>query len=378
MRRVEPDATTVAGMTASPRPLFVTRRFPPAVGGMETLALEMWDEIDARFPGAVLVAHRKSNRGFAQFALQAWWQVFRARLGRRVDVVIVGDVTTYLMVWPLLAVLRLPSVVMAHGLDLTLPNPVYHAAVRFMVPRAKRVLTNSEATAEVARGVGVAADRCVVVRLGAIPPEPSTPEEMTAATREARRRCGMDTERDQLLLTVGRLIARKGVRWFVTDVMPKLPDTVHYAIAGAGPELEPVAPQSWRQASKRACTCSAGSTRPTASSSCAAPTSSCSRTLRRGRHGGIRARRRRGGAGRGTVVVASALEGLCEAIVDGETGFLVEPENAEAWQAKLVALLADPDGLRASGERFQVAAVERYALDTLGDALEGALRAAHR
>jgi glycosyltransferase involved in cell wall biosynthesis len=369
---------TAAQVPALPRPVFVTRRFPPAVGGMETLAAEMWDAIDARFPDAMLVAHRGSNRGFAQFALRAWWQVLRARLGRRCDVAVVGDVATYLFMWPLLVVLRLPSVVMAHGLDLTLPNRVYSTAARFTVPRAKRVLTNSEATAEVARDMGVAPERCVVLRLGVMPPAPPAPGEKETATHDARVRCGIDPDRTQLLLTVGRLVARKGVRWFVAEVMPKLPDTIHYAVAGAGPELEPIQ-EAVRAAGVEARVHVLGRV-----------DDRDRELLLRGADVFVQPNVRVPGdmegfglvvveaAQRGTVVVASALEGLREAIRDGETGYLVAPEDAAAWQEELVTLLADPDALRATGERFRRRAVELYGLADLGDGLYDAICAAYR
>ena len=43
-------------MTCS-RPLFLTRRFPPSVGGMETLAAAVWRALEAAAPGVRLVSH---------------------------------------------------------------------------------------------------------------------------------------------------------------------------------------------------------------------------------------------------------------------------------------------------------------------------------
>jgi glycosyltransferase involved in cell wall biosynthesis len=49
-------------------------------------------------------------------------------------------------------------------------------------------------------------------------------------------------------------------------------------------------------------------------------------------------------------VVATAAGGIPEAVVDGETGFLVPPENPEALAKAVSALLADPALARAMGE----------------------------
>jgi phosphatidylinositol alpha-1,6-mannosyltransferase len=43
-----------------------------------------------------------------------------------------------------------------------------------------------------------------------------------------------------LLVGVGRQVRRKGTAWFVQQVMPRLPDDVHLAIAGEGPEEEAI------------------------------------------------------------------------------------------------------------------------------------------
>jgi glycosyltransferase involved in cell wall biosynthesis len=58
----------------------------------------------------------------------------------------------------------------------------------------------------------------------------------------------------------------------------------------------------------------------------------------------------------GTPVVASCVGGIRDIVVDGETGFLVPPENPEALAEKIILLLTDED-LRS---RFGRAARERF------------------
>ncbi|MCA1691728.1 MAG: glycosyltransferase, partial [Actinobacteria bacterium] len=52
----------------------------------------------------------------------------------------------------------------------------------------------------------------------------------------------------------------------------------------------------------------------------------------------------------GTPVVASRLGGLPEVVVDGVTGFLVEPGEVDQLQDRLRLLLADPGLARRLGE----------------------------
>jgi glycosyltransferase involved in cell wall biosynthesis len=62
----------------------------------------------------------------------------------------------------------------------------------------------------------------------------------------------------------------------------------------------------------------------------------------------------------GTPVVASAVSGIPEVVVDGETGWLVPPESPAALAATLAAVLADPAEAARRGEAGRRRAAERY------------------
>jgi glycosyltransferase involved in cell wall biosynthesis len=65
----------------------------------------------------------------------------------------------------------------------------------------------------------------------------------------------------------------------------------------------------------------------------------------------------------GTPVVASRLGGLAEVVVDGETGFLVDPGDREALAARLEQLLGDRARARRMGEAARRLVLERYTWD---------------
>jgi glycosyltransferase involved in cell wall biosynthesis len=62
----------------------------------------------------------------------------------------------------------------------------------------------------------------------------------------------------------------------------------------------------------------------------------------------------------GVPVVASAVSGIPEVVVDGETGWLVPPEDPEALARALEEVLADPSEARRRGEAGRRRAAERY------------------
>lgn len=62
----------------------------------------------------------------------------------------------------------------------------------------------------------------------------------------------------------------------------------------------------------------------------------------------------------GVPVVASAVSGIPEVVVDGETGWLVPPEDPEALARALEEVLADPEEARRRGEAGRRRVAERY------------------
>jgi glycosyltransferase involved in cell wall biosynthesis len=65
----------------------------------------------------------------------------------------------------------------------------------------------------------------------------------------------------------------------------------------------------------------------------------------------------------GTPVVASRIGGVPEVVVDGETGFLVEPGDVDGLHDRLATLLADRRLARRLGDNARAAATERFTWD---------------
>lgn len=350
----------------SVHPLFLTRRFPPSVGGMQTLAAAVWRALLSAAPESVLVAHGGDGRG-ALWLPRGLGRTAYLVATRNVDLVLTGDAVMCAAAWPMLAAGKVRTASMVHGLDLTLRNDAYQWVVGRALRRTSIVIANSETTARLACGLGVPDDRIHVIRLGVAAPG-LTLDDRRVARLELDSELGLGVD-DVLLLTLGRLVRRKGVAWFVDAVLPRLPDDVVYVVAGEGPDEARI--------------------RATA--------------VRRGLLGRVRlvgrvddAKRERLFRGadlfvqpnvkvegdvegfglvaveaalRGTPVVAADVEGLAEAVVDRETGRLVPAGDSDAWVAALSEELADRAALEARGWAARGAARGRHSEKAMGDDL---------
>ena len=66
------------------------------------------------------------------------------------------------------------------------------------------------------------------------------------------------------------------------------------------------------------------------------------------------------------LVLAADLEGLRDAVVSGETGLLIPPNDAAAWEQALSARIADRDGTRAVAQAYALECRRRYSRERMG------------
>jgi len=72
-------------------------------------------------------------------------------------------------------------------------------------------------------------------------------------------------------------------------------------------------------------------------------------------------------AAAGLPVVATAVGGIPDVIVHGETGILVPPENSEALADAIVQLAQNPAQRRALGEAARLRVARLFSKEALGD-----------
>jgi phosphatidylinositol alpha-1,6-mannosyltransferase len=218
--------------------LYVTRKYPPAVGGMERMNIHLVEALRPR-TDLHLIAWGRGPWGLPFFALTAAARIAvrLARRSARPDVLCLGDAALSPLGVGLGRVGRVPVVAIAHGLDVTFARYGYPALILPALRRCDRVICVSRYTATACRERGVPAERLRVIPNG-IPPPMATPSR--EAAREALRRRGWPiVGEDPLLVTVGRLVPRKGVEEFIRSGLPILRarfPRLQYGVIGRGPD----------------------------------------------------------------------------------------------------------------------------------------------
>lgn len=203
--------------------LFVTRNFPPLVGGMERLALEavraisVTDEVslvgprgcEAWAPGeAVGVAFRSASG----FLINSWWAARRLAARRAPRWVIGGSGLAAPAVRAAARRAGAHSACFVHGLDLVVDSPGYRALCLPALRRMDRVIANSANTVRLATEAGIDAGRIALLHPGVSGGRHAAPDAFLAGYPATAGR--------PLLVFVGRLLPRKGLTAFVQRVLP--------------------------------------------------------------------------------------------------------------------------------------------------------------
>lgn len=352
-------------------PVFVTRKFPPSVGGMETLAAGVWRSLRTVRPDSVKISHGGSNRELIWWVPSCLVRLTWLCLAGKAEYVLCGDALMNALCTPVLKIFRVPQATMIMGLDVTYDNAFYRALVHPALRRSTRVIAISAATASKAIEIGVPEERIAVLRLGVEVPPAGLPGRAMAAAGIRRRLCLADDA--AILLTLGRLVRRKGARWFAESVLPQLDPHVHYVIAGQGPEeaLIRAAAESVGVADRvhllGRVTDDTREELMAGADVFLAPNVPVAGDMEGFGLVTVEA------AMRGTLVVAADLEGIKDAVAPGRTGILLPAGDVTAWVSELTGLLSDREKLAGTGDRFRADTQELYSLQAMGRALSASL-----
>lgn len=211
--------------------VYISRAYPPIVGGLEKHNQAIHEALQRKAQVKAII-NRKGKKALFWFMPYAAFNALLA--ASRYDAVLLGDGVLAAVGW-IIKLFRpnIPVVCIVHGLDITFANPIYQFFwVRLFLAKMDKIIAVSNATAEetVQRGIAT-------TKLAIIPNGINKQEYKNARDRkQLQELLKQDIEDKLVLFTIGRLVKRKGVNWFIAQVMPQIKDRCIYLIAGDGPE----------------------------------------------------------------------------------------------------------------------------------------------
>lgn len=206
--------------------LLISRNMPPLRGGMERLNAHMARELaldravlvlapkGSTLPAADnLVVYTSPLGGVAGFLVWATFAALATSLRHRPRWVLGGSGLVAPVVWLAAKLGRARSAIYVHGLDIVVENALYRRLWLPAIRRVTQVVANSRNTARLAAEAGISVGHIAVICPGVAMPVESRAD---AAAFRKRHQLGDG----DILLSVGRLTARKGLASFVEQALP--------------------------------------------------------------------------------------------------------------------------------------------------------------
>ena len=233
------------------RLLYVSHSLPPEgrpmenVGGMQRVAEDLYESLRLRTDielRTIVLRSAWNERALRTplFLARALREIRRLARARQIDAILFSSMLTATLVVPLQRLLKknkIATAAIVNGLDATTATWPYPILVRRTFNAIDRILPISHATADACKTRGLSSPKCQVVPLGIRADRFAS----TVTAAQAREKILEGRSAKLILCSVGRLVPRKGVAWFVANVMPLLPDDVLYLVAGDGPDRARIA-----------------------------------------------------------------------------------------------------------------------------------------
>lgn len=249
--------------------LLVTSQFPPSIGGVETYLLNLAKRLD---PAKLLVLADEQD-GAENFDKKQRYRTVRAKflypskwiwprwlpLLKKTEQLVKQEKIEHILAGQVLPIgtaamisaqkFDLSYSVCTYGLDIELPkhNPRHRRAMKKVLDNAARIFTISDDTKRRMVELGIPEKKIIKITPGLdlaefLPPA----EQLTRQTERLRQRYNLRGKK--VILTIGRLVARKGQDTVIKALPAILKEEplAHYVVAGGG-EYEAALKESVRQ-----------------------------------------------------------------------------------------------------------------------------------
>lgn len=218
---------------ASLKILFVARNYPPIIGGLENNAFNFNKHMAAIAETDLLANPDGKNHLVRFFFKTVFFLIFNSR---HYNIIHFNDA----VLAPVLPITRIFSkakiTFTVNGLDVVYDNPLYQSVIPFFLRRADQLFPISRYTKLECEKRGIEPGKLHIITVGInLTDQPLTESKDAVNFLETY---SIDGRKKKILVSIGRLVERKGHAWFLDEVFPQLPEDYIYILAGDGPQRQ--------------------------------------------------------------------------------------------------------------------------------------------
>jgi len=364
--------------------IFLIRKSPKSIGGVQRHSARLYDGLADHF-NIIRIRYKGPEWG-----APAYFPAFYLRSVRDgAGLLHCDDAVTALVGAKIRKNSGKKVVATVHGLDVILPIPWYQRKLREALANLDKVICVSRATAEEVRARGTPEEKIEIIPNVAEEAK-ELPKKSDELYRAFQDKTGIDLRGRFVLFSLGRPLRRKGFDYFITDVLPHLPENCVYLAAGPTPKTPawiratgPVFGQKYHRLLMLASGCDTVheelkklSSHPRVfylndisdemreiSFALSDLFIMPNRKVEGDMEGfGIVALE---AAVRGIPVVATGIEGITDAVVDGQNGYCVSEGDTAAMVGIIKSLINDSGKLASVGEKAREFTIKNFSSDVV-------------
>jgi phosphatidylinositol alpha-1,6-mannosyltransferase len=354
--------------------LFISRAYPPVWGGIEMQNFGIANAL-TKIADTKIIANTGGKKRLPLFLPWVFLKGFF--LVPAYDAVLFGDgVLSPIGAFWKIFYKRTKFFSIIHGLDITFAQKksilgkIYRHVNIPSHKRMDRLIMVGNETISQAVAIGIAREKCVFI------PNGLELDEICAnySRKDLGKIAGLDLGGKKVIFRGGRFTKHKGVEWFIRNVMPELPEN-YVLLAAGGAIASKTAGDENNYPNCEKAVVELGLTNRVKLlvnlpreeikilfNACDLYISPNIKVAGSMEGFGITAIE---GGACGRMVLASNLEGLKDAIQEGQNGFLVEPENADAWIKKISELLENDSFREEFGQKARQFVMDNYSWEKI-------------
>lgn len=326
--------------------LFLTRAYPPIVGGLENQSFNLIKSFEKINKETFTIINTKGKRNLLFFIPCSFFKALYLIWKNKITHLHLGDGVLAIEGYLIRKLTKVETAITIHGLDITYKNWFYQRVIPHLIKKLDKLICVSNCTKKQCVTRGIPESKIIVIPNGVNADEFILKDSKKTLREKLSEELNIRLEDRKILLTTGRLVKRKGVEWFVNNVIPKLDTNCIYLVSGDGQERKNI---------KRA----------------VVENNLTKKVLLLGRTDfetlkllynsadlfimpNIRVKENIEGFGIvaieagscGLTVIASAVQGIKDAVINGKTGWLVKEKDAEAFVNRINAKALNKDTVR--------------------------------
>ncbi|MBT3408874.1 glycosyltransferase family 4 protein [Candidatus Woesearchaeota archaeon] len=214
--------------------LFLTRVHPPVAGGLENQSYNLIKYFKKINKETFTIINKKGKKNLPFFIPYSFFKALYIIKKNKITHMHLSDGVLAFEGCLIKKLTGVKTAITIHGLDITYKNKIYQKIIPKSINELDKIICVSNNTKEICIKKGISKNKISVIHNGVNSNEFILKNSKEKLREKISSKINVNLHNKKILLTSGRLVERKGVKWFINSVMTKLNNEYIYLISGDG------------------------------------------------------------------------------------------------------------------------------------------------